>query len=199
MAYQPKPLPFSSLRGISQKTLALHHGKLYDGMVKRRNAVAELLHGLLYGGGGKLLYANDMASELKSLKSAERRLSNAIALHELYFEALGGDGIPEVSIVPAIVEKFGTLDRFSRYFTASCLSARGWALLVWDPLDARLRVYTTDSDEEGVWSAKPIIVCDMAEHAYFLDFGTDKASYIRAFFANLNWSSVDRLYQVARK
>jgi superoxide dismutase len=133
MAYSVKPLPFSKpLRGISERTLSLHHGRIYAGLVAQKNAIAEKLHNLLYGGTGQLAASDQYASALRALKAAERAVANAVMLHECYFAPLGGDGIPTGPLATALAEKYGTIDRALRYLSASALCTRRWAVLGFD-------------------------------------------------------------------
>ena len=79
------------------------------------------------------------------------------------------------------------------------MSARGWAVLAWDTRRAKLMQYNADSHNQGgVWGAIPVIVLDVYEHAYFIDFGSDRKAYIEAFWKNFNWAKADELYLKVR-
>ena len=79
------------------------------------------------------------------------------------------------------------------------MAARGWSVLCWDTKDQSVRHYNSDAHNQGgVWGCLPIIVLDVYEHAYFIDFGSDKKSYIAAFWKNLNWAKAEELYLKAR-
>src|SRR3990167_6732046 len=101
-----KPLPYSAdaLRGISQKTIEIHHGKLYKGYVDKTNEIGEKLGELRKSGKTE---GNQIYSELRGLKLGETFARNGTYLHENYFTILGGDGVPQGEIKQAIEEKFG--------------------------------------------------------------------------------------------
>jgi len=190
-----KKLPFSgSLTGISDKTIEIHHDKLYAGYVKKSDEVAGLLAPL--ENGGDVSSANQTYSELRALKDAETFAVNGTYLHEYYFDVLGGDGSASGALVEALVEKHGSLENFMTYFTACGMSARGWVVLAWDTKAQALKVYTGDTHNQGgVWGCLPIIVLDVYEHAYFIDHGSDRKAYIADFWKNLNWKKANELFQ----
>lgn len=196
---EPKPLPFKELNGISKKTLDIHHDKLYVGYVNKSNEIGEKLGKLrneIIAGttpGGNATY-----SELRGLKDAETFAVNGVYLHEWYFDVLGGDGAyqsaPELS--KAISEKWGSVENFIKYFSECGMASRGWSLLVWDTKRQRLMQYNSDAHNQGgVWGCIPIIVLDVYEHAYFIDFGSGRKSYIEAFWRNFNWAAAEGLYK----
>ena len=184
-----KNLPFKELRGISQKTMEIHWGKLYQGYVKKWLEIQEKLRTV-----DKSL-ANATFSEFRELKLEETFAANAIILHEAYFDVLGGEGKPEGEIIKAIEKDFESFEKWQKEFKDLGLSARGWVILVFDFNDGKLRNYLVDAHNlQGIWGASPILVLDMYEHAYFIDFGSDKKLYLEAFFQNLNWSTANKKY-----
>src|SRR3990167_1771397 len=196
---EPKPLTYSpdSLKGISQKTVEIHHDKLYAGYVNKTNEISEKLEELRKSGKAE---GNQIYSELRGLKQGETFARNGMYLHENYFAILGGDGIPKGEVLKAIEEKWGTFEDFKVYFSACGMSARGWAMLCWDMHEKRLMQYNCDAQNHGgVWGCIPIIALDVYEHSYFIDNGSDRATYIKAFFDNLNWDKIEGLYQEAKK
>lgn len=193
-----KPLPFSSpLTGISDKALAIHHDKLYAGYVTKKNEIQEKLQPLSRG--GDVSSANQSYSELRALKDGETFAVNGVYLHEWYFDVLGGNGTPEGALVDSLKEQYGSLENFLNYFSACGMAARGWTVLAWDTHDQALRVYTGDSHNQGgVWGAIPVIVLDVYEHAYFMDYGSDRKAYIADYWKNFNWAKANELYQGAQ-
>src|SRR3990167_4684044 len=193
--YEPKPLPFKkALIGISEKTLAIHHDKLYQGYVNKKNEIGDKLYEFSHGK-KDLSLANQSYSELRALKDGETFAVNGVYLHEYYFNILGGGGKPSGALADALAEKYGPLDNFLNYFKACGIAARGWAVLCWDTHGADLQIYTGDAHNQGgVWGAIPIIVLDVYEHAYFIDYGSDRAKYIDDYFANLNWEAANAVY-----
>src|SRR3989344_2617215 len=198
MLYEAKPLPFkNALTGISEKTLQIHHDKLYVGYVNKKNEIAEKL--AEYSHGKKdLASANQSYSELRALKDGETFAVNGVYLHEYYFNVLGGDGAPAGDLASAIKDKYGSIENFLNYFKACGMAARGWVVLAWDTHEATLRVYSGDAHNQGgVWGAIPIIVLDVYEHAYFIDFGSDRAAYIDSYLKNLNWEAANTVFGMA--
>lgn len=195
---EPKPLPFSApLQGISEKTLAIHHNKLYVGYVNKKNEIAEKLKTLSHG--GDVSNANQTYSELRALKTDETFAVNGVYLHEGYFDVLGGDGKPSGALVDALAEKYGSLENFLNYFNACGMAARGWVVLAWDTREQTLRIFTADAHNQGgVWGALPIIVLDIYEHAYFIDYGSDRKAYIADYWKNFNWTKANELFEKAR-
>ena len=188
-----KNLPFKELRGISQKTIEIHWGKLYQGYVKKWQEIQEKLKAV------DLSQANATFSELRELKVEQAFAANAVLLHEAYFDILGGDGKPVGRAADEIAKRYDSFENWVKHFTALGMTSRGWVLLAYDFNEGRLRNYIADSHNSfGVWGAAPIIVLDMYEHAYFIDFGADKKSYIEAFFQNLNWANVEENLARAR-
>lgn len=200
---EPKPLPFSKqLEGISEKTLSTHHDKLYVGYVKKAQEVGEKLTALREKVESGDSPGNQTYSELRALKDAETFARNGVYLHEDYFDVLGGEAdqsqAPELTA--AISEKWGSVENFIKYFSECGMASRGWALLVWDPRVGKLMQYNADvHNEGGVWGAIPIIVLDVYEHAYFMDFGSDRKSYIEAFWKNFNWAAAEERYLKIRE
>ncbi|MFA6099496.1 MAG: superoxide dismutase [Patescibacteria group bacterium] len=189
------PLPFSGAQGnISEKTLAIHHDKLYAGYVDKKDEIAEKLKALSHG--GDLSTANQSYSELRALKDGETFAVNGTYMHEWYFENLGGDGKLTDKMSAVLADKYGSLENFLKYFAACGMAARGWVVLAWDTHDKTLRIYNNDAHNQGgVWGALPLLVMDVYEHAYFIDFGSDRKAYIQEFLNHVNWQAVEQRYQ----
>jgi Fe-Mn family superoxide dismutase len=198
MATEAKPLPFKKLTGISEKAMEIHHDKLYVGYVNKRNETNEKLRALAHG--GDVASANQTYSELRALLDGFSFAVNGVYLHEWYFAVLGGKGVPSGPLKDALVERYGSLENFLAFFSACGMAARGWAVLAVDSTDGKLRVFTGDAHNQGgVWGAQPVIVLDVYEHAYFLDYGADRKAYIADFWKNLNWDTANELYARATR
>ncbi|CAN5123846.1 superoxide dismutase [soil metagenome] len=178
------------LNGISAKTNDIHHGKLYAGYVAKRNEIEEQLQAV------DLSTANQIYSVWRGLKEGETFAANGMILHQVYFAVLGGDGNPDqTTLKDAIIATWGTWERFVAEFTATAMAARGWAILAWDSFDKKLHIYGADAQNHGgVWGSMPLLPCDVYEHAYFLDFGSDRKAYIAAFLENVKWGVVEEMY-----
>src|SRR3989344_8306211 len=186
------------MKVISDKTMQIHKDKLYAGYVTKEREVGdklvklrdEIIAGTALGG-------NATYSELRSLKDAENFATNAVYLHEWYVDVLGGDAdynkAPELS--KALTVKWGSIENAIKYMGECAMAARGWAVLAWDTKDGKLRQYNADAHNQGgVWGCIPIIVLDVYEHAYFIDFGADRKSYIEAYWRAFNWTVAEKMY-----
>lgn len=188
---QAKDLKFQELNGISKKTIENHYQKLYLGYVKKWQEIQDKLQSV------DKTSANASFSELRELKLEESFIANAIILHEAYFDILGGNGVQEGEIIKLIERDFGSFEKWLEDFKALGLCSRGWVILAYDYNDGKLRNFLADAHNlSGVWGTSPILVLDMYEHSYFIDFGTDKKSYIETFFKNLNWQVINKKLKI---
>ena len=185
------------LDGISRAAVEAHY-KLYEGYVNKRNEILEKLDGV------DLSPANQVYSEVRALKVDLTFAIGGIKNHELYFEHLGGDGgNPRGTAAQLLERDFGSADTWRADLKATAMAARGWAWTAYDWDEGRLFNYIGDAQNTfPVWNATPLVALDVYEHAYFLDYQTDRASYIDAFFDNLDWSVVNdwiSRYQIPTK
>jgi len=184
-----KKLPFQGLMGISQKTIENHYGKLYQGYVKKWQEIQERLEKT------DRSIANATFSDLRELKLEEGFAADAVLLHEAYFDILGGNGNPKGEILEIIAQDFGSFENWQKEFKALGLAARGWVVLAFDFNDGKLHNYIADfHNQGGIWGTSPILVLDVYEHAYFIDYGADRKSYLEAFFQNLNWEVISKKF-----
>lgn len=188
--FSPDSFKFTKdLEGISLKTLQ-EHFKLYEGYVKKTNEIQK-----------KVLEAdkseaNGVYSFIGELKRQETFAVNGMKLHEVYFAHLGGDGQPGGAMLEMIERDFSSLDAWKEEMVATGLSARGWAITAFDFKDDRLHIYGSDAQNVGaVWGATPLIAMDVYEHAYFIDYGTNRKEYVNAFFKNLDWGFANGLVE----
>ena len=174
------------LDGISRESVEAHY-KLYQGYVAKRNEILGKLSEV------DLSSANQVYSELRALKVDLTFAIGGIKNHEIYFEHLGGDGgDPDGAIGDLIERDFGSAGNWKADLTATGMAGRGWAWTAYDWDEGRLLNYIGDAQNSyPIWNATPLIALDVYEHAYFLDYQTDRASYIEAFFANLDWTTVN--------
>jgi Fe-Mn family superoxide dismutase len=174
------------LDGISRAAVEAHY-KLYEGYVAKRNEILGLL------GDADLGSANQVYSDLRALKVDLTFAIGGIKNHEIYFDHLGGDGgDPQGRIRDLIERDFLSVDAWREDLSATGMAARGWAWTAYDWDEGRLFNYLGDAQNTfPVWNATPLVGLDVYEHAYFLDYQTDRASYIDAFFANLDWGVVN--------
>jgi Fe-Mn family superoxide dismutase len=132
-------------------------------------------------------------SDLRSLKVDLTFAIGGIKNHEIYFEHLGGHGgDPDGSFGDLVKRDFGSAADWRADLKATGMGGRGWAWTAYDWDEGRLFNYIGDAQNTfPVWNASPLVALDVYEHAYFLDFQTDRASYIEAFFNNLDWHVVN--------
>ena len=193
--YNPKNLPFSGeLDGISKKTMDIHYDTLYVGYVNKMNEIDKKLSEISHA--QRKVTGNQVYSELRALRRGETFATNGTYLHEYYFNVLGGNGeIPENELIDAIITKWDSFDNFKKYFTESAMAMHGWLVLSWDVQIARLKVYGCDThDEGGTWGCLPIFALDVFEHAYYIDHGSDRKAYIKAFWKNMNWDKANEMF-----
>ena len=186
--FKPEELKIQKdLPGISLRTL-WEHFKLYQGYVKKTNEIQKKIDE------ADKSEANGVYSHIGELKRQETFAVNGMKLHEVYFGHLGDGNEPKGRLLKMIERDFGSLENWKLDMVATGLSARGWAILALDFKDNRLHNYSADAQNVGaVWGAIPIIAMDVYEHAYFIDYGTDRKSYVDAFFKNLNWEFAESI------
>lgn len=175
------------MEGFSD-TLLKNHFTLYQGYVTNTNKVLDTLDQL----------AKDGKSAAPEFAELKRRLGwefNGMRLHELYFENLGGKGgIDKTSkTAKRIIESFGSYDAWEKDFRATgTMRGIGWVALYHDT-DARrlINFWVNEHDVSHPAGCTPILIMDVFEHAFMLDYGLKRADYIEAFFKNINWAAVD--------
>jgi len=174
------------LDGISRAAVEAHY-KLYEGYVAKRNEILGRLSSVDTDA------ANQVFSDVRALKVDLSFAIGGIKNHELYFEHLGGTGGDPAGAVAALLERdFGSVEAWRADLKATGMAARGWAWTAYDWDEGRLFNYIGDAQNTfPVWNATPLVALDVYEHAYFLDYQTDRASYIDVFLANLDWDVVN--------
>src|ERR671938_133124 len=137
--------------------------------------------------------ANQVYSEIRALKVELSFALGGIKNHEIYFENLGGGGgDPDGPGGDLIKRDFGSAREWRADLKASGMAGRGWAWTAYDWDEGRLFNYVGDAQNTyPIWNATPPVALDVYEHAYFLDYQTDRASYIDAFFDNLDYDVVN--------
>ena len=174
------------LDGISRETVEAHY-KLYEGYVAKRNEILGKLAEV------DLSTANQVYSEVRALKVDLTFAIGGIKNHEIYFEHLGGDGgDPDGPVAELIERDFGSTNAWRDDLRATGMGGRGWAWTAYDWDEGRLFNYLGDAQNTyPIWNATPLVALDVYEHAYFLDYQTDRAAYIEAFLRNLDWGVVN--------
>jgi superoxide dismutase, Fe-Mn family len=189
--HQVVPLPFDAkkLKGLSEKLLTSHHDNNYAGAVTNLNKVEQMLAGLPKDAPG---------FEVAGLRERELVFSNSMVLHEHYFGNLGGNGKPLGAIMPALESTFsGRWEEMFRATGMSLAGGSGWAVLAYSFAWNGLRIVWSGNHSQVLAFSAPVLVMDMYEHAYQMDYGAAAAKYVDAFFANINWDEVNRRYERA--
>jgi len=188
MTKTPKPLKYTKLDGLSERQLKEHHDVLYVGYVKKMGEIEEKLKTV------DLSTANATYSDLRALKMEETFATNGVRLHEGYFDNMDQKGTQCGGKIKEYIERdFGSYEKWEAEFKAMGLAARGWVVLAYDLEEKRLVNVLCDwHNQGGVWNSVALLVMDVYEHAYFIDYATARKSYIEAFFKNIDWEEVNR-------
>lgn len=177
------------LAGMSDPLLT-NHLALYEGYVNNTNKAAERLAALLASG-------ETGTPEYAELKRRFGWEWNGMRLHELYFSNLSkhSEPLPEASLLKnQIVENFGSFENWEKDFRATgSMRGIGWAILARDMESGRLfNVWINEHDMGHLAGAKLILVMDVFEHAYMLDYGIKRAEYIEMFFRSIDWKEAEQ-------
>jgi len=188
--HQPKPLPFDATKlvGISEKLIRSHHENNYTGSVKALNAVEQHLAGLAS--------MSDMPAYMYGdLKREELLRTGSVVLHEMYFANLGGNGKADGSAARLIGQWFrdqGSWEGEFKRIGNALSGGSGWAILAYDLQTKELHNYWAADHAHNAPFSVPLLVMDMYEHAYQMDYGAAAAKYIDTFMQNVNWEEVNR-------
>lgn len=186
--YIAQPLPFdpTKLPGLSERLLRSHHENNYMGAVKKLNGVRAHLAQVETDTPGYVLHG---------LAQGELAFKHSVVLHELYFGHLVGGGSTASTTQSLLSQHFGSAAAWEQRFRAlgaSLGGGSGWAILELDLHEKIPRMYTAADHSQGLSSGVPLLILDMYEHSYHMDYGTAAGQYIDAFFANLHWEEIDR-------
>ncbi len=188
MAYTAKD--YSKLIGLPgfSETLLKNHFTLYQGYVTNTNKVLDTLAQMLKDG-------KTATPEFAELK---RRLGwefNGMRLHEYYFENLGGKEVLDLGgkLGKKIVEDFGSYEAWEKDFKAvGTMRGIGWVVLYQDNVSGKLiNFWINEHDAGHPAGSSPILIMDVFEHAYMIDYGLKRADYIEAFFKNIDWKAAE--------
>ena len=192
MAYQAKPMSFDpkSITGISEKVLVSHYENNYVGAVKRLNAIGTQL--------AELDFAKAPNFVINGLKREELVASNSMTLHEIYFDGLGGASKPAGALADAIAHDFGSIERWRAEFAAMGKAeggGSGWVILAFSPRDKRLVNQWAADHTTTLAGGRPVLVLDMYEHAYHMDYGAAAAKYVDIYMEAIKWDNAAKLYE----
>jgi Fe-Mn family superoxide dismutase len=196
-SYQPKQFNLSGLKGISDETLEMHF-KLYEGYVKETNKLTEKIAEFLKDG-------KVDQDEMPAYSEITRRLGfeyNGMVLHEYYFGNMKQQGTGDPGNASAFhktaEESFGSYDIWKADFVGvGKMRGVGWAICYQNPANGRLSNHWITLHETGnVSGFVPVLVMDVWEHAFILDYKpAERPKYIEAFFSNIDWQAVEQRLQ----
>ncbi len=195
--HEVKPLPFNpaALDGISEKLIRSHWENNYSGAVKALNTVKTRLVAALADTDTPPFLYND-------LKREHLTRTGSVVLHELYFHNLGGSGKAGESLQKTLAEAFGSYDDWEKEFRrigAGLGGGSGWVVLGYNLHTGLLENYWLADHLHSPAVTLPILVLDMYEHAYQMDYGASASNYIDAFFRNIQWNVVVARLESAQK
>jgi Fe-Mn family superoxide dismutase len=188
--HQPKPLPFDAgkLKGLSEKLIRSHWENNYGGAVKALNTIEHRL--------ATLLNESDLPPYVYGdLKREELVRTGSVVLHELYFGNLGGDPKPGGKVLDSIKQWFGSYEQWEAEFkkTANALAGgSGWVIFAYNSHNGEFHNYWAWDHMHNAPMSSPLLVLDMYEHAYHIDYGAAATKYVDSFIQNINWEEVNR-------
>jgi len=190
-----KPLKYEEIPGLlTKEQVTPHYQAHYGGALKRLTTIEQQLDGLYHGkeplGGDALTFMH---------KDKINRM-NSVLLHELYFDGLTPkSGNPAEDIRSALAKRFGSVDRWSEDFKVCCMAANGWGMLARDIANGQLYNVSSDLHEVGViWLGQPLVVCDVYEHAFYVDYQNKKQDYVNKFVQYVDWDETNHRWQVLK-
>jgi len=189
---EPRPLPFdpAKLNGLSEKLIRSHWENNYIGSVRTLNMIAGRLQAamsdadlppVVYGG----------------LKREELHRLGSVVLHEQYFGNLGGGGRAGGDVLAALKKAYGSYEAWEAEFRRTAMSlagGSGWCVLTYNVHTHELRNQWAWDHMHGAIASMPLLVLDMYEHSYHMDYGSAAAKYVDAFMHNVNWEEVDKRF-----
>ncbi len=190
--HQPRPLPFdpAKLKGLSEKLIKSHWENNYGGTVRALNAVELRL--------AAMMNDKDLPPYVYGdLKREEVIRTGSLVLHDHYFGNLGGDGKAAGDILEAVKKTWGSYETWEAEFkrTGNALAGgSGWVTLSLNYHTGVLHNYWAWDHMHNAPASRPLLVLDMYEHSYHLDYGAAAAKYVDAFMQNVNWEEVNRRF-----
>ena len=187
--HEPKPLPFdpAKLNGLSERLIKSHWENNYGGAVKSLNTIEQKLESMLKD--------RDLPAYIYGdLKREELVRTGSVILHEHYFANLGGDGKASGSVVELLKQWFGSYEQWEAEFkrTANALGGgSGWVILAYNLHNSEVHNYWAWDHMHNAPMSRPLLVLDIYEHAYHIDYGAAAAKYVDAFMQNVNWDEVN--------
>lgn len=194
LAAKPYTLPYKSIPGVISARALTEHLKLYQGYKDLLTRVDEKLNTI---GKDELPKKHMPDHPFRALKEAETYALGGVILHELYFENLTNKPVDGkgLDVTAFIKSEFGSLSEWKACMRAAIMEARGWVVFSVGS-DGKARILMMDAHNEGaVFYQEPLVVIDVMEHAYWMEFGVDRGGYADGVLDHLNWEEINRRYK----
>ena len=185
----PTKLANTTAHGIRPATHEAHL-KLWQGYANKTNEI----QGLLKNIESTTKAPNQIYSEMRALKANYAFAYGGYINHEIYFDGMGGNGANVPSKVATLLrDSYGSVENWSKELKATGIAARGWVFVAVDHRTGQVMNLLGDSqDTFPMWHHTPILALDVYEHAYYLDFQTNRGAYIDAFLKCIDWAAVEK-------
>ena len=191
--FAPMALPFdpSGIAGLSEQLLVSHHDNYYLAAIRRLTAVENAI--------ATLDPATSPPYALNGYKREELLTCNSMILHEIYSASLGPSSKPGAQLAKALERDFGSVDNWAAQFSAmgKALAGAGGVVLTYNHRNSRLVNQWAGDHSMALAGSSPILVLDMFEHAYAMDYGPKASDYVDAYMKVINWLSADTGYASA--
>uniref|UniRef100_A0A0A9W1T4 Superoxide dismutase n=1 Tax=Lygus hesperus TaxID=30085 RepID=A0A0A9W1T4_LYGHE len=188
MTFSAEPLPYDhgalASKGISKEQVTFHYEKHHKGYAAKLNAAAEA---------NPELKKQSLIEIIKTVKGPVFNSAAQLWNHNFYWKSLcpNGGGVPTGRIAAEINKSFGSFDKFKEEFTTAATGhfGSGWAWLVKDTNTNALKIYQTHDANTPLTEdhLKPILTCDVWEHAYYIDYRNDRPAYVNTWWNVVNW------------
>ncbi len=195
--YELPPLPYGYGAldpEIEERVLRVHHGKHHAGYVRGFNATLKKL---------EEARASGDYSRIKALSRALAFHGSGHILHTLYWQSMKPGGAePKGALLKALERDFSSFDAFKAQFLAAtkAVEASGWGILAYEPDGKRLVVLQVEKHQNlTIWGVVPLLVCDVWEHAYYVQYQNRRADYVDNFFKLIDWPAAAKRYAAALK
>ncbi len=179
---------------LGEQTMRLHHDKHHQGYVKGLNEAEEKI--------AEAREAGDF-SAVRALSDAQAFNYSGHLFHTIFWNCMSpdGGGEPEGPLAEQIEQDFGGFDAFRSHFVAAsnAVQASGWGVLAWQPLGEKLVILQAEKHQNlAQWGAPPLMVLDVWEHAYYLDYQNERPRFTEGFFDVVNWDYVAEQFMASR-
>ncbi len=191
----PLPYGYDALAPVlGEQTLKLHHDKHHQGYVNGLNAALEKLQAARQSGD---------YSQIQALSRALAFNGSGHVLHTIFWHSMKPDGGAKIDgdLARAVKQSFGSEDAMKKQFAEAtgAVMASGWGVLAYEPVAGQLLIMQAERHQDlTIWGVVPLLVCDVWEHAYYLDYQNKRAEWVDSFLKIANWEYAARRYDAAR-